>query len=1060
MKIQLKYRVLSLTTLFCLILGANAQNSMSLAGKWEFKLDPMDMVKIARFTDPMNDFVLLPGTTDSNQKGIKNPCTHYSRLSRNYEYCGLAWYKKEVIVPEEWHQKTIELSLERVLWKSCIYIDGVYLSAYESFSTPHTYNLSNVLTPGKHTITLGVDNRIPVGFNRWCHAYTDFTQTDWNGVIGHMELKAYDQIRIKNLEVYPNVTNKTAKVVCEVYNVTCKNFNGNIVFNAKVRNSGKNHAIKQFTLPVSGNDSIVTATTIIPMGDKVQLWDEFTPALYKLTAGLSAKTADGKLYSDTKEVTFGMREMGYNVHHVTVNGHPVFLRGLVENAVFPITAHPDMTYDGWLRICKIIKSYGFNHIRFHSWCPPEAAFEAADEIGIYLQPELPAAVVVGKDPAIEQIVKEEQNRILKAYGNHPSFALFAVGNELKGDFSYIEALVKHGVETDKRRLYTGSTARAHVDSEQFYESHVSPVGTITTYGAKGPQTDYDLRVAYDGLKVPGIAHEVGQRCVYPNFDEMKKYTGVLSPRNFQIFKDTLTAHGMLDQAKDFFNASGQMTNFLYKESIEALLRTPNCGGFSLLGLNDYPGQGTAFVGILDPFWDSKGITTSERFSESCSQTVPLLLMKKRTYFGDETFNANAEIHHFGANALRNLKTSWDIKTLSDETIASGKFNITNVPVATVASLGTISVPLNTIKVQQKLIVTIYAGTGVKNSWEIWVYPRLKEEAASNKFIVSKTLDKETIAVLENGGNVLLLPDVKQLNGYGSEFQNMFWSPIMFQWEPMSMGTLVKDKHPIFKEFATEYYTNWQWWEIVSGSKVLNLEGTSNDFRPLVQVIDNYARCKKQGILFEAKVGKGKLIMTSIDFEKDKDKLPASQQLLYSIKKYMASEDFNPKSTISVSFLEKMFKKPSIMIGAKVLSTSSNERGSEGDKTIDGDLRSSWNSSYGDPKNMMQTNRQEVADYPHEIQIELNGISDFKGFVYYPDRADDKGRILEYAFYISADGKNWGTPIAKGFFKRGGEPQSIVFDKVQRSQYIRLVGLSGFDRSTRACVTELTLIPSN
>jgi hypothetical protein len=364
---------------------------------------------------------------------------------------------------------------------------------------------------------------------------------------------------------------------------------------------------------------------------------------------------------------------------------------------------------------------------------------------------------------------------------------------------------------------------------------------------------------------------------------------------------------MLDQAQDFFKASGQITSFLYKESIEALLRTPNCGGFQLLDLHDFPGQGTALVGILDPFWDSKGIITPEKFREFCGPTVPILRFTKREYFNTETFTASAELYHYGNHPLTNMELAWDIKTLDNKTIASGKFKKQNIQVSTLTTLGDIKASLSKIVSPQKLKVTIHVGKGIKNEWDIWVYPKTPRVEEEN-FIIARTMDESTIVALKTGKNVLMLPDVKQLAGKNGSFQNHFWNPIMFRSEPMTMGTLVKNQHQAFKYFPTEFYTNWQWWNIINNAVIMNLEGTPVSYQPLLQSIDTYDRCLKQGIIFEAQVEKGKLLMVCIDFEKIGNN-PAAQQLLYSLKQYISGADFNPSQSLSVDFFKKMFKRP-------------------------------------------------------------------------------------------------------------------------------------------------------
>jgi hypothetical protein len=1039
--------------------GIRAQTSIDLSGEWGFQFDPSDFERSfensGAHRDPLSDHILLPGTTDSNHKGLKTSASPINRLSRIYEYSGVAWYQKDVEIPANWGKKSIELFLERVLWISSVYVDGQKAGTVSGFSTPHSYDLTHMLSPGRHRISVCIDNRVPESFDRWSHAFSEYTQTAWNGIVGKIELLASDRVHISDLQVYPDVVSKTARVVFRIANPDREPLSGKLSVSAETLESVSASAV--VSVPFSGSDSLIQAEMNLPMSKDVSLWDEFNPALYSINAALEG-FALGNHYSDKRSVMFGMRNYGHDGHHFTINGKPVFLRGTLECAVFPLTGYPDMSVDGWMRICRIVKSYGMNHIRFHSWCPPEAAFEAADRCGIYLQVELPAWTDMGKDPMLNRFFKQELDRILTTYGNHPSFVQLCVGNELRGDFSYMAGLIAGAEKQDPRHLYSGSTARKHLPEDQFYVSHVSTAGMITTYGARGPMTDYDLRKEYEVLNVPGVAHEVGQRAVYPDFDEIKKYTGVLYPRNFEVFRDTLRAHGMLDQAKDFCRVSGQMTAFLYKESIEALLRTPNCGGFQLLDLHDFPGQGTALVGLLDPFWDSKGIISPEKFREFCSPTVPILRLTKRTFTADETLMATAELYHYGSQDLKGLQASWDIRTTDNQRIASGKFPTTDVAVGSLHPLGVIKASLSRMTQARKLVISVYAGSEIRNSWEIWVYPAKLREEKSDAYLIAERLDAPTVAALNAGKSVLLLPDITQLEGKQADFQNHFWCPIMFRWEPMTMGALVQSQHPAFGSFPTEFYTNWQWWDIISHAKTLGFEGTPDKFRPLLQVIDTYDRCLKEGIIFETRVGKGKLLMASIDFRKDMDQRPAARQLLYSLKKYIASPEFKPIDSIPLPFLQSKFREPTLLTGARVVLSDSYETGNEADMAIDGDVNTIWHTAYGSPGNFAVTNRQPETDYPHEIQIELAKESVFKGFTYFPRTDGTNGRIFRYEMYVSNDCKTWGTAVSKGEFTKGDKPCTVLFEAPQKARYVRFVALAAFDGQKWASIAEIALIP--
>lgn len=1048
----------------CLFLGlgeVHAQvNKIDLSGEWGFQLDPTDFERAfensGAHKDKLSDKVFLPGTTDSNKKGVLTTNKPVNRLSRHYEYVGPAWYQKDVVIPESWAGKCIELELERVLWMSSLYVDGKLVSSLKSFSTPHFYDLSRVLKPGKHRLSICVDNRVGPEFDRWSHAFSEYTQTCWNGIVGKMELRAYDPVRIKDIQIYPDVDKKQARVVCTIENLTNGGVSGAVKLSASTTNAPKSHFVKGVDLAFSGSSKDIKAEAILPMGKDVMLWDEVSPILYRLSASLSAK-GEGATYNDSRDVAFGMRSFGYDGSKFTLNNRKVFLRGTLECGIFPLTGYPEMTVEGWLRICTIVKSYGLNHIRFHSWCPPKEAFVAADQTGILLQVELPFwGEATKKTDPLSLFLHDEMANILKEYGNHPSFVMLCMGNELRGNFDVMADLVDFGKATDPRHLYSGSTARKHLAQDQFYVSHVTSAGGITTYGARGPQTDYDLRKAYDVLKVPGVAHEVGQRAVYPNFDEMKKYTRLLYPRNFELFRDSLTAHGMIDQAKDFFKVSGNMTVMLYKESIEALLRTPNCGGFQLLDLHDFPGQGTALVGILDPFWDSKGLVTPEKFREFCSATVPILRFKKREYFSNETFSATAELYHYGVKPVVGA-ISWDIRKQDGAVVASGKFKKQVIQPSSLAALGSISAPLKGITDPQKLTVTVYVGKEIKNSWDVWVYP-VASNASSEGYVIAKSMDEATIAALNAGQKVLLLPDTKEIDGKSGDFQNHFWCPIMFRWDPMTMGTLVNSTHPAFKSFPSTFFTEWQWWNIIEHSVSMKLDATPKNFRPILQPIDTYDRCVKLGTIFEAKVGKGKLLMASIDFERDINSRPAAQQLLNSLKQYVASSEFNPADELSVDVIKGLFKKPTLMTGAKVVQCDSYEAGNEPDKAFDGNVNTIWHTAYNNPGNFAVTNKQAETDYPHELQIELTKETSMSGFTYFPRNDGANGLVASFAFYVSNDGKSWGEPVAKGTFASTNEPTEVKFGSTVKAKYVRFVALKGFDGQKWASVAELVLHP--
>lgn len=885
----------------CLMVQAAQTDRMDLSDLWRFQLDPMGFGKTPGselYLSKLTETIELPGSMDEGGKGIRNIVAHVDRLSRKFEYCGQAWYQREVVIPKEWEEREIILSLERCHWETAVFVDGEPVATDERLSTPNRFILTKQLTPGLHTLTLCVDNRLKYPMDQWNHGTTEYTQTNWNGVVGRMELIAKPSSYIGKMKIYPDIEAKKVNVRLALHVTGNNPTKGELTLRIREKD-GKEVCQTVIPLSLSGKENKIEQE--LALGKDIKLWNEFSPALYELIATLTTEAGE-----DTYTSVFGMRHVEQGRHHIRVNGRDIHLRGVLDCCVFPLTGYPATDVKEWKRIMGTVKDHGMNHVRFHSWCPPEAAFDAADELGLYLQVELPMWIKdVGQYPARRDFFEREMYAILDEYGNHPSFILYCNGNENEGDFAVLEDLVKKGQAYDSRHLYSASTARTHVAADQYYTSHVAAsVGDtnrrwITVYEGK-PSTDWD-RSEESAIDVPVIAHETGQRCMYPDFEEMKKYTGVLEPRNFKVYQDRLAKNGMLHQAGDFFRATGAHTVLQYKEVNEALLRTSTSGGFQLLGLSDFPGQGSAFVGILDAFWESKGLVTPEKYRESCAPIVLLARLPKRTYTNAETFTVKMEIYHFGPEAIRKGQLTWQLEDESGDIAASGKLSHKEIPFSTVDSLGVIHIPLDKITTAGRYTLKARIAGNIRNEWDIWVYPAVKQPASEGYKYVRRW--SEAKELLQKGENVLLIPD--SCAGRKTHFVSHFWNPIMFNWKPMIVGTCIEHRHPVFRDFPTSYYADWQWWDILNYATAVDL----TDIRaltPVIQSVDSYEFNRKLGVSFEACVGSGKLFVLAVDPVKDIEKRPAMQQLLMSVRNYVASDRFAPTVTLQPYELDALF----------------------------------------------------------------------------------------------------------------------------------------------------------
>ena len=917
--------------------GSDSPLSLSLAGEWNVTLGDAKEVKHA----------MLPGTIDTNHLGFApSDTTETTHLTRLYAYKGKATYSRTIEIPKQWKKAAVELFLERTK-PTWVYVDGNLVDSCNFISTPQRYILPKLKT-GKHQLDIVVDNSrgVPEQVYGSSHAYTEDTQTNWNGIIGEISLK---QVELK--------------------------------------------------------------------------------AGQKLKSGMVQ--SESRQY--TGKVLPCFRDFRIEGAHFYADGHPVFLRGKHDAAVWPLTGHVDMTVEGWMKYLGICSAYGINHVRFHSWCPPEAAFVAADSLGIYLQPELPFwGSFDDKDETLMTFLHQEGENILREYGHHPSFRMMALGNELWGSIDKMKEFVDDFREIAPDKYYTfGSnyylgyqgvkegmdyftTCRIGGEGWGKYNTHTRGSFSFADAYDGGiinhfrPNTTMNFDEACDkwaspqpwqrqdveqtsykrAAGIPIISHETGQFQTYPDFREIKKYTGVLYPYNFEIFRRRLAAAGMLSQADDFHKASGLWSVKLYKADIEMDLRTKNMAGFQLLDIQDYPGQGSAFVGILDAFMESKGITTANEWHQWCSSVVPLLVTDRFCYDENEMMNAKVQIANYGGESLKGKKLLWKLDYAPDENSADDaspkaganidRFNQPSplaqgeIPITTdeegLIDIGEIHHKMKVmangfndgngtcldVKIpSRKVILALdidygrYDARRHRNTYDLWIYTTEKSLDIYKKgVVITSDLTDEVAKKLEKGAKVLWMPTtsknfvasadtISQAGNatpytVGGLFQTDYWNYRMFKTicennkktvSPGTLGILTNPKHPIFCDFPTEMHTNWQWFPVIKESHPLVLDNFAKDDKPIVQVIDNIERNHKLGLVMEWKVGAGKLLVCMSDLEKASE-YPEGRAFYESVLSYMRSPEFAPQSEITIADLRKKLKEEPRQISLKELNNIS------------------------------------------------------------------------------------------------------------------------------------------
>ena len=755
-----------------------------------------------------------------------------------------------------------------------------------TLSTPRRFEVTGLLT-GDDEFKLISDNAYP-GWPRSAilasSAATDETQTNWNGVLGRVGLVFHDSAFLSSLRVYPlgdrlelrwTVDGETGEPV----RFTCD------------------------ALETPATVDSAAGTCLLPLRRDVRLWDEGEGNLYTLTAALGAERT---------AVRFGVRSFTVRDGMFALNGRKLFLRGEANCAVFPETGYEPTDTASWRRIIGTYRSYGVNHLRFHSHCPPEAAFEAADELGLLLQPELShwdPRDAFG-DGVSRAYYRTELCAILHAYANHPSFVMLSLGNELhagKTGRAFMEELLALAHSLDGTRLYASGSnndygqRKPDVGSDYYTAGSylgrpLRAVNAGMTGWLNGKEAlDADYTQAVNALRAdfsgPIVSFEAGQYESLPDFSELDAFRGVTDPANLRLVRERVEARGLLARWGDYVSASGELARLCYRAEAEAALATPGLGGISLLGLQDFPGQGTALVGMLNAHLEAKpyAFARPERFRAFFTGVLPLIRLKTRCFAVGEALAARCLMANYGKTALTGAPC-WRLTGPDAE--KNGVLPPVTAAPGGLTELGTLTVPLAGLPAPAKYTLTL-ALAGAQNTYDLWVYP--PEPAVCPAGVTEcRSLDGEALAVLRRGGAVLLAPDSDEEALPGSvkgQFSTDFWSVGTFPQQSGAMGFLIEKEHPVFKAFPTEAHSDFQW-RGLSGARAVALpEGAES----LVTLMDSYAYLRSLSCLFTCRCGGGRLMVSTLGLHHIPT--PEANALRRALYAYLASPDFRPAGDV-------------------------------------------------------------------------------------------------------------------------------------------------------------------
>jgi beta-galactosidase len=927
------------------------RTTISLNGEWRFVLDAEERLNGSDLCwEEMGSSIGVPGSWE--EQGIGEPSMHepIGTWKKLREYIGSAWYAKEIRIPEHPGDMQYSLILSGAKWRSEVWLDGRPVGTDDSLVCEHIFDLTPFVKPGTaQRLMIKLDNRMFLPLPE-SHIHSYHTATNWGGITGGARIEAVPASRIGHVRVVPNAGKKSVALDIGLSAVDRLQGPGWEVSVEAAAEDGTVIAVKSVPVSAINGHSI---TMELELGDQAQLWNDKQPALYRIFVQLLQAGA----VKDACSRRFGLRSVEAKGKSILLNGNPVYLRGYVDCCIFPLTGYPVWDREEYRRQFRIAKEYGFNHVRLHGWTAPEPFWEAADEEGMLVQTELPHWSN-WYNPQKEQLpaevhdfLKRELERIIRTLNAHPSFIMLSLGNELTNQQGHagLNELVQIARGLDASRIYTDNTGFGDLPAlDREGDFYIPTMNWHTPFHidhAAAPNSYEDYRAVTVLTDKPVIAHEHGQFTMYVRPSEESKYTGILRPNWLKTTVETLESKKLTDRVEEFGEASGALLVRCLKETMEKSRRTPGLSGIQLLDIRDFPGQGHATTGILDVFWDRKGIIEPELFRRFNDETVLVMRSEGRTLYAGETYEVRLECSHFGSEPIRDGVLRWELAAAGTRA-CGGSISGVNIAAGSLGFIGLVPLQVEGPQAQAlELQVTLEYGEGRQavNSWEFWVYPRpclhskvnriwsnvwglrpslsgavFKQQIGLNwlsyieekdiGLAITDQLSRDVIQYVLDGGSAWLMVKPGRLHDeVDSKFLPIFWN---YLWFPGQEGTtmgMVVHGHPLTSRFPHEGTSNWQWYHLVDRTPAIGLDSVPQ-IKPIVEVMDNFNRGKKLAYAFEAQIGKGKLYVSTFRLSEGYDiKRPESAYMLQQTVDYLMSGDFNPSARLSIGELLGLFK---------------------------------------------------------------------------------------------------------------------------------------------------------
>lgn len=879
-----------------------ARDNLSLDGAWTFALDPDDVGMAQGWqyaSGPYRDTIQVPGSWDGQGFGPET-----DKLRSNH--VGRAWYRKRALVPTEWAGRRVFLCLGGVHRYSDAWVNGEYLGEHIGYLSPFEYDISHLAQPGQAiVVTVRVDSeqRHEVDCLAGAMDLIDAMFTPWGGIYGHVWMEARRDGWLEHLFVEPQVSPPSCRASVELAGTQ----RGDAV-QFQVSRSGQ--VLAEVTVPADGPH--VAAPMNLP---GAPLWTPDEPNLLTCTATL---LADGEAL-DTVQCRFGLREIAIVGNRFTLNGARIFLRGYGDDSVYPETLAPPTDVEVYRKRLRIAKRFGFNYVRHHSHFLPDEYYQACDEVGMLVQPELPNAYQFYWDQAqgaALDLYTTEWEAAIRRHRNHPSIFDWCMGNESQPFPSTAPELYRIARELDPTRPI--------IDTDGVWSVVERPTLDFVSLQFDVGQLPLDRPDKFSFLRdppVPVVSHETSNYATFPRLDAASLFRHSPKPYWLDDAAKRLEAIGLLEEAPRWAECSERLVAACQKLNIEALRKNEDISGYTWWLLQDY---WTGSNGLVDHYFRPKFDP-----AEMAVFNAPRVLLEEgmgQTYRGGERLSTTLLLSNMAAEDVVAPVAEWEV-TVGGLRRGQQIVACPSAPAGEVTALARISLRLPPVDRPTLVTLRAWLDTGperIENRWTARLYPprpptlregvpvyaepsilpRLEplgalpmpKDLPIRAAYVVRQPTRTLLKAAARGASLVCLSPTGCFVSVPNRYKPAWW---LGDAVDSNVGTVAYD-HVLTRDMAPEGWCDPGWHRLIEGSQAYLLDDMPARPSTVIRGIDVHTMCRDKALVWEARVGRGSLLVSGLRLL-ETTAAPESEWLLAQMLRYAAGLP-RPKAELPLEWL--------------------------------------------------------------------------------------------------------------------------------------------------------------